>query len=120
MLTKEIHYGVSPQNVTNKDQNAEDHHQRIILNISGLDEAYRPADGLYEAADQTDNAVHDPAVPPARAKSALDRTPCRAVHSAVDDLCVKLPQIFAGVLRAIHEQRIVKLVDVPLVQQPAI
>src|SRR6516162_2371219 len=81
-----------PQNVTNKDQNAEDHHQRVILHISGFNEAHGPAQSLHETADQADEAVHNPPVPPARSESAFHSAPRRTVDHAVHDLRIKLPQ----------------------------
>src|SRR5262249_61762361 len=93
---------------------------RIFLKIPRLNQANRPAAVLNKPADQPDKTVHNPAVPPARADSALYSAPGRSVHGAIDDLRIEFPEVSAGVLRTIHKQRVVELIAIPLVPQPAI
>src|SRR2546422_9159210 len=70
---------VPPQDITNENQNAKNHDQRVILHVSGLDQAHRPAGGLDEAADESDRAIHNPSIPPARSAGAPDCRPCRTI-----------------------------------------
>src|SRR2546426_5033354 len=106
--------GSPPQNVTDKDQDAEDHHEGIILGVSGLDEPERPAHRLDEPSDKLHEAVNDPAIPPAGTERAFDRSPCGTVHDAVDNFSVKLPHRNTGILRAVHEERIIEFINVVL------
>src|SRR5207237_1446379 len=89
-----------PQNVTDKDQKPEDHDQRVILHVTGLNKAKGPAHCLDKTADESDETIHDPAIPPTGTQRALNRAPRGAVHSAVDDLPVEAPQQSARILRA--------------------
>src|SRR5262249_39361674 len=106
-----------PQNVTNEDQHAQDHDQRVVLNVSGLDETYGPAHGLYETAKESDQPVDDPSIPPTGTNSALHCPPCRAVYRTIHYLRIEFPQTRSGAFGAIDEQGIVEFIDVPLVQQ---
>src|SRR5262245_53488071 len=76
----------SPQYVTNKDQNAENHHQRIVLRIAGLNEADGPAERLDESADEPDRAVHNPSIPPVGPVGTPCRCSCGAVYQTVDNV----------------------------------
>src|SRR3954463_11809324 len=113
MLAKKVHLRSPPQNVTNKDQKPENHNQGVILRVAGLNEAYRPTHGLNEAADKPDEAVHNPAVPPAGPQRTFSSCPGRAIHDPINDFAVKSPERFAGTFQAVHKEGVVKLVDVP-------
>src|SRR5207253_3538098 len=109
--------GSPPQNVTNKDQAAEHHHERIILGVSGLDQPQRPAQRLDKPSDKLHDAVNDPAIPPAGTERAFDRGPCGTVHDAVNDFSIELPQRNTGILGAVYEERVVEFVDAVLVEK---
>src|SRR6267142_5443353 len=124
MLAKKVHLWGPPQNVANENQNAQDHDKSVILGVSGLDEAQRPAHCLDKAADELYDAVHDPAIPPAGTQRTFDGCPGGTVHGAIDHLCVEFPQSHPGILRTVDEKGVVQFVDVVLVQknpiQPAV
>src|SRR5688572_11694587 len=76
----------SPQCVTDKDENTQNHYQGVILGISGLKQPNGPACGFDETTGKTDEAIHDPPIPPIRAQRASDRIPCCSIDNAVHNL----------------------------------
>src|SRR3954464_15891038 len=110
----------SPQYVTNKNQNAENHDKGIVLRITGLNETDRPAECLDEAADKSHRAVNDPSIPPTRAVCAPLGQSRRTIHQTVDNVGIKSPQRFSRTFRPIYEKSVVQLIDVVLVQQDRI
>src|SRR5262249_4300661 len=101
---------VSPQHVTNKNQNSQNHDESVVLGISRLNEAHRPAQGLDESANEADKTIDNPSVPPAGPDCASHSVRCGAIHDTVNNLGVKLPQSRTRILRAINEERVVDLV----------
>src|SRR5262245_56088926 len=83
----------APQDVTDKDQHAEDHHQRIVLDIPCLNEPYGPTHGLDETADKSNQAVNDPSIPPTGSDGTLNCAKCRTVDDAINNRRIKLPEI---------------------------
>src|SRR5437016_24828 len=97
----------SPQYVTNKNQNAENHHQRVVLRIAGLNEADGPAEGLDESADEPDRAVDNPSIPPIGPVCTPGRCSCRAIHQTVHNFCIESPQRSSRILRPVYEKSVV-------------
>src|SRR5262245_21667064 len=100
----------SPQYVTNQDQNTENHHQRVVLRIAGLNEPYGPAERPDESTDEFDQAIDNIFIPPIGAVGTPCRCQRRTVNKAVDNICVKPPQQSSRTLRAVHEKHVVKFI----------
>src|SRR5882672_7545111 len=62
---------ISPQGVADQDQNSKNHHERVILRVSGLDQAEQRTECSQKAAHKTDQPIDDPSIPPARSLGAL-------------------------------------------------
>ena len=112
---------VSPQDVTDKDQNAQNHHQRVILRISGLNQADRPTERLDEIRRQTGPARRQSSDPTSRirSRSSSYSTPSHSQRRR-RPFASNFHRPFPGILGAIHEQSIVKFIDVVLVRESGI
>src|SRR5207247_699132 len=70
---------VSPQDVADKNQNAENHDKGIVLRVSRLNKPDGPTNRSDKAADKTHEAVDDPFVPPPGSHGTAHRAGCGAI-----------------------------------------
>src|SRR5690242_7171502 len=92
--------------------------QRVTGKGARLQEADRKAEKLRQLGTEIQQAIDNPLVPPHGKGRAEAGEPAGSIHAdAVDDLGVELAERCAEVLGAVHEEGIVNLVDVVLVEE---